>query len=230
MQLYLYNGQETNYSINEIGELYNNKTKKWLKGTVNKNGYRVYRVSLGGESKDLYAHRMVAETFIPRSDETKDCVNHKDGNKLNNSKDNLEWVTKGENNYHALKTGLNPLYKKIYCFDKNKVLVCTYSSLQSAALLTGFAINSIADNAAAVAKPLCHGFYWSFFEDNTFETLAPSHERIKPVARYSLDNVLIEKYNSIAEASALTHFPRNRISDCARGKIKTYGGFKWKFL
>lgn len=34
------------------------------------------------------------------------CVNHKDGNKLNNSVDNLEWCTHSENTLHSYRTGL----------------------------------------------------------------------------------------------------------------------------
>lgn len=229
MQLYYYNGQATNYQIDETGKLYNLKTKKFLKGSINKLGYLVYRVSLGGFSKDLYAHRMVAETFIQKPF-GKDCVNHKDGNKLNNSILNLEWVTKKENNIHAIENNLNILNKKVFCFDKKKTLICVYESLESAHFLTGIAINSIADNASAISKPLCKGFYFNYSEDSSFQTYETKGGGRKPIGKYSLDNILIDTYETITEAATVNHFPRARLSDCAHGKIKTYGGYIWKFI
>ena len=76
---------------------------KMIRGYVGSHGYLI--VSFDSTTKAL-AHRVVAEAFLGVH-EFRVTVNHKDGNKLNNNINNLEWVTYGENNNHARRTNLN---------------------------------------------------------------------------------------------------------------------------
>ena len=55
--------------------------------------------------KDFGVHRLVAQAFL-ENPENKKCIDHLDGNKLNNNVNNLEWVTYRENNIRAYETGL----------------------------------------------------------------------------------------------------------------------------
>lgn len=89
----------TNYEIDTEGNIYNLNTKKYLKGSIGEHGYKYYRLSKEGKKKMFYAHRLVAETFIPNENNLP-VVNHIDGNKLNNNVNNLEWVTYSENTQH----------------------------------------------------------------------------------------------------------------------------------
>ena len=59
----------------------------------------------GSKAKALKIHQEVAKAFIPNP-ENKPCINHIDGNKLNNTVTNLEWCTFSENTRHAFTTRL----------------------------------------------------------------------------------------------------------------------------
>lgn len=69
------------------------------------NGYPRVSLSIDGESKFYYIHRLVAGIFLPNL-ENKPCVNHLNGVKTDNRVENLEWCTYAENNRHAHDTGL----------------------------------------------------------------------------------------------------------------------------
>ena len=88
------------YNITRNGIVINRHTNRIVKPQINGTGY--YRVSIGGRLE--FVHRLVAKLYVPNP-ENKPQVNHKDGNKLNNSAENLEWVTNRENSIHALKNG-----------------------------------------------------------------------------------------------------------------------------
>ena len=95
------------YEVSNLGNVRNIKTNRLLTGDINNCGY--YRVCLyhKNKKKRYFRHRLVAEHFIFNDDiENKTQVNHIDGNKLNNTVFNLEWITPSENDKHAFKTGL----------------------------------------------------------------------------------------------------------------------------
>ena len=63
------------------------------------------RLSKNGIAKTYRVNRLIALIFI-NNPLNKKTVNHKDGNKLNNALNNLEWATPKENAIHAVTTGL----------------------------------------------------------------------------------------------------------------------------
>lgn len=82
------------------------KTSRILKPGLASMGYLTVCLRLpNGNRRTHYIHRLIAKAFIPNP-KNKRCINHIDGNKLNNGIKNLEWVTHKENNDHATKTGL----------------------------------------------------------------------------------------------------------------------------
>lgn len=74
--------------------------------------YRIISLSKKGEIEMFKISRLVAQHFIPNSD-NKPQVNHKDGNKMNDHYSNLEWVTQSENSIHAFDNGLNKRKHKV---------------------------------------------------------------------------------------------------------------------
>jgi hypothetical protein len=102
------------YQISNLGRVksFKGKTPVIFKLNSAVTGYKECTLRKG-KSKEVWGvHRLVVIHFLPPQD-NKPWVNHKDGNKINNRVDNLEWSTPSENNKHAYDTGLKISLKGI---------------------------------------------------------------------------------------------------------------------
>jgi len=96
------------YRIYDDGRIYSEIRNIFMKPDICKNGY--HQVTLGGKLGRHKVHRLVAYFFCnPPSNYTELDVNHIDGDKSNNTKENLEWCTCSYNNKHARDNGLNDI-------------------------------------------------------------------------------------------------------------------------
>lgn len=156
----------TNYEVSDCGQVRNSKTGRILKGRISKSGY--LQVSLidafTKKQKNQYIHRLVAIYFL-ENPENKREVNHKDGNKLNNNVDNLEWVTPSENQLHRQKVlgKTKTSQRKIGKFSKDHVLLEKYDSIIEAAKSFGKSRVNI-DNALQRKQKTAYGFIWEYLD------------------------------------------------------------------
>ena len=89
------------YQASSDGHIRNKRTGHVLKEFLGKDGY--LRTQFDGKTQ--LVHRAVIKAFREQP-EGKNIVNHKDGNKANNSVSNLEWCNLSENMHHAYQHSL----------------------------------------------------------------------------------------------------------------------------
>lgn len=177
-------GYKDYYQISNLGRVkalkrriiksnnYRNTKERILKINKSSNGYLTISLSMFCNGKTFRIHRLISVAFIDNP-ENKPCINHIDGNKFNNTIENLEWCTYSENAIHAYKNGLripsalgklginNKGSKLVYQYDLEGNYINQYNGTQEAHRMTGVHQGNI---AACARGKYSHagGFIWKY--------------------------------------------------------------------
>jgi len=85
-----------NYLIYPDGRVFNKKSNRFLKGSNDKDGYKVVSLTKDGNRKFMKIHRLVAIHYIPNP-ENKREADHLNRDRSDNRIENLRWVNHWEN-------------------------------------------------------------------------------------------------------------------------------------
>jgi len=152
----------SNYEINKHGVVRKIiGDKRIILKQYIRTGYLCVSLNNGAERRGFKVHRLVAYKCCSNWSEERNIVNHKDMNKLNNNADNLEWVTKRENNIHGMG-------KKVKSTDISDNTVKYYNSISEAAddiILTQNVGSGVLGSISGVCRgvhKVAYGRYWEF--------------------------------------------------------------------
>lgn len=128
-------GFEGYYKISNLGNVYGVKRNRVMKNTPHKDGYLQIKLTKESKRKSFLLHRLIAIHFI-ENPKNKLEVNHIDSNRLNNSINNLEWVSRIENQKHSSLIGL-----KLKKLSYDDVLFIRKSNLKQKDLAFNFNVS-----------------------------------------------------------------------------------------
>ena len=153
-------GYENLYAVTEDGRVWSYRSQKFLKLTLNKDGYLYVSLSKNGMKTARRVHRLVAEAFIPNP-EGKPEVNHKNEDKTKNCVDNLEWVTRKENCNYGTRNARSAKKrsKSIYCVELDR----TFDGIRAAARELNLSQSHITECCKGTRKT-CGGYHFTYSE------------------------------------------------------------------
>lgn len=147
-------------------------------GHISKNGYKRVCLILNHAQKNFSVHRLVGIHFIPNPN-NKPQINHKDGVKINNFENNLEWLSSKENVLYSFeKLGrkghpfknkkygkANPLSKQISQLTLSGQFIRRWDCMADIYRDTGINFRGVS-LCCLGKKKTTGGFKWEFYKEN----------------------------------------------------------------
>lgn len=170
------NGNVYSYHIRGMNRKFNSidwsKKPIVLSPSTKSSGYKHLALHDGNKAKYFMVHRLLAMAFIPNP-RNLEQVNHIDGDKTNNSLDNLEWVSRSDNVKHAFKIGLqchkrNGAVKPVKQFDLDGNFIKEHESITDAVNAVGLkpSSKSAITRVCKGKQNTCAGYKWEYSTPN----------------------------------------------------------------
>ena len=213
-------GYEGLYEVSNMGRVKSLHRSKGiiLKQSIHTNGYMYAGLYKNGTRISKRVHRLVATAFI-RNPNNYDVVNHKDGNKKNNTVDNLEWCTRSYNIRHAYHNGLksaNTSKKSVILYKRYG----EYKSITEAAEALGVPMSTL---SVAIRKNRnTHGFIGIVEKDPHIRPHIPTNI-------YNDKLVFLGQVSSTNAAARFTKISATTVRKCCRKKV-FFKGYTFRFV
>lgn len=149
-----------NFLISKDAKIYNSSKKKFVTH-LSRGSYM--RVNL--DTKLYTISRLVADHFITKPGNYNDkwIVSHKDGDKMNNRAENLEWMSLSDNMKNIFKNGSSKRARFIVQKDLNGNVIREYINASHASRALGRIVHAqILRVCKNPKKPILYGFIWEF--------------------------------------------------------------------
>ena len=125
-------GYEGKYEVSNKGIIKSyaiSKKGNILKDRLNKSGYKHVALRRDNKATEFLVARLVAHHFIEKNNNPDITVNHKNGIKTDDNVENLEWMDRSNQMYHAYELGLKKprKYKPILTYQEAQDIKKVYS-------------------------------------------------------------------------------------------------------
>ena len=227
---FIYEGQETDYSVSTEGEV-RKDTTNYILSQSSQQDYKFVGLIINGKQKRMRVHRMVALTFIDNPD-NKPYVNHINGNRSDNNVENLEWVTPSENTQHAVNTGLfkSGRARAVVQYNLNGEQMATFESASEAARQTGGSQSKIT-MCCRRQRDSANDYQWRYYDDiQDVQKIEKKFITGKKVAQCDEEGNILKIYPSFKEAARAVNGTSSAISRVCSGTNIRHKGYKWKLV
>jgi len=205
-----------NYCVTRDGSIYSIRSSRFLKVQKGKNGYKTILLSQDKVQKRFYIHRLIALAYIENPG-GKQCVNHVDGDKHNNSISNLEWATHTENSVHAIETGLHKQPRKLNDEIAHKVCQSIVDGMRNKDIAEMFGISK--ESISAIKRG---SIYMDISKEYDFSYVPPSKSRVNPDKLRRLCEMIESGNYTYTEMCRILNTTTWMITNVKKRRVGTY--------